>query len=502
MRVVENEAEFLPQLAGAQREALAAFGDGTVFLERYLQQPRHIEIQILADTHGNIVHLGERECSIQRRHQKIVEESPSIALTPTLRAQMGAVAIRIARAANYVNAGTLEFMLDSDQQFYFLEMNTRLQVEHPVTELVTGLDLVRQQLYIASGEPLDLQQEKLTPRGHAIEVRLYAEDPQQQFLPSTGLITGFISPVGPGVRVDSGVAAGDEISQYYDPMLAKLIVYAEQRPAAIARLRAALERCAIFGVTTNISLLHAISLHPAFYAGETPTNFLELHSLPDTKIQPELPDTILAAAAITVVKQDMQDVARMPHSPNPWQSLGPWRTTGGERTLTYTYQEQEYQVGIRPTTQRLESWLISIDQREPMEVIGLVENENRLLIKTQHSQQALYVQAQQYEIQLFMAGQQYRLERTRPPEIASAAHGSSQLQKQKSLTAPMAGTIVKVQAQEGDIVEARQVLLILSAMKMEHAITAPYAGKIQRIYYAEGAVVQGGALVVEMAEEE
>ena len=502
MRVVENEAEFLPQLAGAQREALAAFGDGTVFLERYLQQPRHIEIQILADTHGNVVHLGERECSIQRRHQKIVEESPSIALTPSLRAQMGAVAIRIARAANYVNAGTLEFMLDSDQQFYFLEMNTRLQVEHPVTELVTGLDLVRQQLYIAAGEPLDLQQEKLTPRGHAIEVRLYAEDPQQQFLPSTGLITGFVSPAGPGVRVDSGVAAGDEISQYYDPMLAKLIVYAEQRPAAIARLRAALERCAIFGVTTNISLLHAISLHPAFSAGETPTNFLELHSLPDTKIKPELPDVILAAAAIIDVKQGMQAVACTPHSPNPWQSLGPWRTTGGQRTLTYTYQEQEYQVGISPTTQRLESWLISIDQGEPMEVIGLVANENRLLIKTQHSQQTLYVQAQQYEIQLFMAGQQYRLERARPPEIASAAHGSSQLQKQKSLTAPMAGTIVKVQAQEGDIVEARQVLLILSAMKMEHAITAPYAGKIQRIYYAEGAVVQGGALVVEMAEEE
>ncbi|GCE25001.1 3-methylcrotonoyl-CoA carboxylase subunit alpha [Dictyobacter alpinus] len=502
MRVVENEAEFLSQLAGAQREALAAFGDGTVFLERYLQQPRHIEIQILADTHGNVVHLGERECSIQRRHQKIVEESPSIALTPALREQMGAVAIRIARAANYVNAGTLEFMLDTDQQFYFLEMNTRLQVEHPVTELVTGLDLVRQQLRIAAGEPLELRQEELTPRGHAIEVRLYAEDPQQQFLPSTGLITSFIQPVGPGVRLDSGVVAGDEVTQYYDPMLAKLIVYAEQRPAAIARMRAALERCAIFGVTTNISLLHAISLHPAFSAGETPTNFLALHHMPATRTSVELPDDIVLAAAIMDIQQDIQTAEHSMHTQNPWQSLGPWRTTGGGRTLTYTYQEQEYRVVIRPTTQRQESWLISINQAEAREVTALAANDNLLIIKTQHSQRTVYVQIQEHEVQLFMAGQVYHLLRTRPPEIASAAHGSSGLQKQKSLTAPMAGTIVKVQAQEGDIVEAQQVLLILSAMKMEHAITAPYAGKIQRIHYKEGAVVQGGALVVEMAEEE
>ena len=227
MREVHTEGEFLDQLAGARREALASFGDGTVFLEKLIAQPRHVEIQILGDTFGNLIHLGERECSIQRRHQKVVEESPSIALTAALRRKMGEAAVHIAKAAGYVNAGTLEFMLDTDGQFYFLEMNTRLQVEHPVTELVTGLDLVRHQLLIAAGEPLGLTQEQIRPRGHAIEMRLYAEDAAQNFLPSTGTITLFHQPAGPGIRVDSGIASGDEITQFYDPMIAKLIVYGE-----------------------------------------------------------------------------------------------------------------------------------------------------------------------------------------------------------------------------------------------------------------------------------
>src|SRR5205814_2609508 len=204
MREVYKDDNFAEQLAGARREALMAFGDGTVFLERLIAEPRHVEIQVLGDTFGNLIHLGERECSIQRRHQKIVEESPSVALTPALRAGMGAAAVRIARAAGYINAGTIEFILDTDRNFYFLEMNTRLQVEHPVTELVTGLDLVRHQLLIADGQPLQLTQEQLSPRGHAIEMRLYAEDPEQNFLPSTGTVTRYIKPEGPGMRVDSG----------------------------------------------------------------------------------------------------------------------------------------------------------------------------------------------------------------------------------------------------------------------------------------------------------
>src|SRR5438876_3670468 len=279
MRIVHAVTDFKEHLGSAQREALASFGDATVFLERLIQQPRHIEIQVLGDTFGNLVHLGERECSIQRRHQKIVEESPSIALTPALRDEMGATAVRIARAAGYVNAGTLEFLLDTDKHFYFLEMNTRLQVEHAVTELVTGIDLVRHQLQIAAEQPLGLTQEQISARGHAIEVRLYAEDPENNFLPSTGTVTSFVKPEGPGIRIDSGIESNDEITQFYDPMIAKLIVYSEDRTTAIDRLLAALTQQAIFGVKTNAELLLAIATHPAFQAGFTFTSFLEEHGL-------------------------------------------------------------------------------------------------------------------------------------------------------------------------------------------------------------------------------
>ncbi|GLV56694.1 3-methylcrotonoyl-CoA carboxylase subunit alpha [Dictyobacter sp. S3.2.2.5] len=513
MRVVQQAEEFPEQLAGARREAQAAFGDGTVFLERYLQQPRHIEIQILADTHGHIIHLGERECSIQRRHQKIIEESPSVALTPELRDEMGRAAIRIAQAANYVNAGTLEFMLDADSRFYFLEMNTRLQVEHPVTELVTGLDLVRQQLLIAAGEPLALTQDDITSRGHAIEARLYAEDPEQQFLPSTGVVSGFITPEGPGVRLDSGVKAGDEITQYYDPMIAKLIVYGEDRQAAIARLRSALEQCAIFGVTTNISLLHRISMHPAFAEGATTTSFLDQHGLLTTTASDgedqRLPDALLMAAAISDLQQEKQNQPFTPISSsdkrydryNPWQKVGPWRIAGSSRTFTYTYKDRDYRVAVQPSTADPTTWRLSIDEGAAQDVAGISASHQRLILRTLTGQQAISVQSDQAEVQLALAGQHYRLYKHQPPQVDSAAHGAGASHKQKSLTAPMAGTIVKVQAQDGDIVEAHQVLVILGAMKMEHAITAPYAGKIKHIYYTEGAVVQGGAVVVEMEED-
>src|SRR5713101_4599922 len=239
MREVHDEKLFLEALAGAKREALASFGDDAIFLERLIARPRHLEIQVLGDRHGNVIHLGERECSIQRRHQKIVEESPSIALTPERRAEMSSAAVRIAKAARYSNAGTIEFIVDEDRQFYFLEMNTRLQVEYPVTESVTGLDLVRHQILIAAGEPLGIEQHQVSFRGHAIEVRLYAEDPVRGYLPSTGVIQRFVEPQGPGIRVASGVGSGAEISQFYDPMIAKLIISA----STVSRRCSGISRC-------------------------------------------------------------------------------------------------------------------------------------------------------------------------------------------------------------------------------------------------------------------
>ncbi|MDQ2904859.1 MAG: acetyl-CoA carboxylase biotin carboxylase subunit [Chloroflexota bacterium] len=499
MREVHNEADFLMQLAGARREALAAFGDGTVFLERLLQQPRHVEIQVLGDRAGNLIHLGERECSIQRRHQKIVEESPSVALTPELRAEMGEAAVRIARAAGYVNAGTLEFMLDQDRRFYFLEMNTRLQVEHPVTELVTGLDLVRHQILIAAGEPLSLTQEQIGPRGHAIEMRLYAEDPDQDFLPSTGIVTRFVKPEGPGIRVDSGIDSGDEISQYYDPMIAKLIVYGEDRPAAIARIRAALEQTVVFGVRTNAPLLHAISMHPAFEEGYTHTNFLnEQHLLDRRNEQPHnqrLQDALIAAGLHAL---DDTLAPSNPPSTNPWKTLGPWRMVGEARTVTYRYQEQEHHVALRPGLGDAGTWSVQVDSQPAEDVTYQAGNDDLVLLLRGVRQVRAYVQQIEGQTQVMLDGLIYRLERRQPPDVDAAAHGGSTVQTQRTLNAPMAGTVVKVLVADGAQVQHQQVLVILSAMKMEHTITAPADGIVRRVHYKEGDVVRGGAVVVEM----
>ncbi len=495
MRTVTSTNAFLEQLAGAQREALAAFGDETVFLERLIQEPRHVEIQILGDTHGHLIYLGERECSLQRRHQKILEESPSVALIPALREEMGSAAVRIARAAGYVNAGTIEFLLDADQRFYFLEMNTRLQVEHPVTELITGLDLVRQQLHIAAGEPLDILQEDVSQRGHAIEVRLYAENPEQQFLPSTGKITRFIKPEGPGIRLDSGIAAGDEITQYYDPMIAKLIVYGEDRAAAIDRLQRALQRCVVFGVTTNIALLHTISTHPFFHQGETYTDFLEKHGLLHADSSPELPDEVLIAAALYEAQpqEGCED-------DNPWQRLGPWRMVGSERIITYRYHEQGHTISIRPSTHTTSAWHVQINTETSEDITCTIKDGVLVLLRKRAQLTRLYVQQSKAEMQVVLNGQLYRLQRPQPPDVATTKRGGGLAPTQKTLAAPMAGTIVKVHVHDGEAVEAHQVLVILSAMKMEHTIIAPYDGKVRRVHYQEGEVVPGGAVIVEMEE--
>jgi acetyl-CoA carboxylase biotin carboxylase subunit len=278
MKVVRDEAALLPAIAQARREAMAAFADDTLYVERLVERPRHVEIQIMADAHGHVVHLFERECSIQRRHQKIVEESPSVALTPALRARMGEAAVRVARVAGYRNAGTMEFLLEGtgdEASFYFLEMNTRLQVEHPVTEAVTGVDLVRAQIAVAAGQPLPWSQADLVQRGHAIEVRIYAEDPARDDLPQAGPLLLYREPVMPGVRVDAGVAEGGEITVHYDPMIAKLIVAAETREAARQRALAALRSYPILGIRTNIAFLVALLEHPQFISGELDTHFLE-----------------------------------------------------------------------------------------------------------------------------------------------------------------------------------------------------------------------------------
>jgi acetyl-CoA carboxylase biotin carboxylase subunit len=329
MKVVDNHEDLTEAIASARREALSSFGNDELLMEKYLQKPRHIEFQILADEHGKVIHLFDRECSIQRRHQKVIEETPSVALTPELRETRGEAAVKAAEAIGYTNAGTVEFMLDKDGNFYFLEMNTRLQVEHAITEMTTGIDIVKWQLKIANGEPLTLEQKDLSQRGHAIESRIYAEDPEKDFMPSTGMLKAVDIPHGVNIRHDTGVKEGLEITPFYDPMLAKLIVHAENRAEAIKKMQWSLSNYITLGVTTNVPFLRAIIEHDAFAEGDIDTHFIDIH-FKDWTLSTELPVEVLIAAALDDIgRAPVQGEGQRPSgshdSHSPWKSAGAWR---------------------------------------------------------------------------------------------------------------------------------------------------------------------------------
>lgn len=330
MRVVQSADELPEALASARREAQHAFGDDQIYLEKYIVNPRHIEFQIFGDAHNNTIHLFERECSIQRRHQKIIEESPSPFLDDDLRRRMGDAAVAAARAVGYTNAGTIEFLVDAARNFYFLEMNTRLQVEHPITELVTGTDLVKLQLRVAAGEPLP-DMHALCQQGHAIECRIYAEDPANNFLPEIGKVRRAVEPVGPGVRVDAGVTTGDEISLHYDPMIAKLIVWGENRTEALRKMNWALRHYVVLGVTTNIPFLRDVVAHPAFRQGDVTTNFIPEHLSAWQPHTETPPDMALVAVAIADMLADSQRVVSADGMTADGDTFSPWATLRGFR---------------------------------------------------------------------------------------------------------------------------------------------------------------------------
>ena len=325
MRVVHSEDELQHALEASQREALSAFGDDTVYLEKFIEKPRHVEIQVLADTHGNAVHVFERECSIQRRHQKIIEESPSPALDEPLRQQMGEAALKVIQAVGYTNAGTVEFLLDENRNFYFLEVNARIQVEHPVTELISGIDLVKQQIRIASGETLPFTQDDLMQRGHALECRIYAEDPENNFLPSIGTLQFVQEPVGPGIRIDSGIYSGMEVTHYYDPILSKIIVWDETRQGAINKMIRALQQYIILGVKTPIPFLIEVLNHPEFRAGNLSTRFIDDY-FPQWRLSFSAEELAIGIAAAKMLQkpQTRQPGGNQRTVHNPWQTLGHW----------------------------------------------------------------------------------------------------------------------------------------------------------------------------------
>jgi 3-methylcrotonyl-CoA carboxylase alpha subunit len=482
MRAVTRPQDFAEAVRGARREAEAAFGDRSVFLEKLIEDPRHVEVQVIGDREGNVIHLYERECSIQRRHQKVVEEAPSPALNHDLREEMCAAAVRLARRASYRNAGTVEFLL-AGEDFYFLEMNARLQVEHPVTELVAGLDLVHLQLAVAAGELLPLSQEDVTLRGCAIEVRLYAED---DGLPAGGKLLAFAPPEGPGIRNDAGVEAGDQVTLHYDPMLAKLIVAAPDRDAAVWRLRRALRDYTVLGVPTNLPLLRRIAGHPAFAAGETTIRFLEEHKLTEAPPEPEVPgEAVLLAAAVELSRRA---------SAEPF-AAGPWRNLGAAR-LRYRAGKREYNVEAeRSGGGKLK---LRLDGREAV-VEVLSEQDGRIHAVVDGEAVSAGLAFDGLDVLVSRGGESHRLSKLPPPDVDGTGPGGADVPG-ASLTAPMPGTVVKVLVGEGDDVEEGQVLLVLEAMKMEQPVAAPHAGRVASLPYGEGTLVPGGAVLAEIED--
>jgi len=489
MRIVRDASELADAVASARREAESAFGDGTVYLERYLEGARHVEVQIFGDTHGNVVHLGERECSIQRRHQKIVEESPCVVLDPTRREAMCDAAVLGGRAIGYVGAGTVEFLFAADGRFYFLEVNTRLQVEHPVTELVTGLDLVRLQIEVARGARLPRQQDLPRSRGHAIEVRLYAEDAERDYLPQTGTLERFEMEPLAGLRLDTGVETGSVVGVHYDPMLAKVIAWAPTREEAAAKLARALERARIHGVRTNRRLLSSILRHPEFLAGRTDTGFLERY--PAGELGRDAYEDDLRCEHALVAALAMQSAARaearvLAFAPSGWRNVPSqdqrraFEDGAGRREVSYRISRSEVHAsvdGVAMGTVRLHACT--------NDVVDLERDGVRRRYRVSIGDSRVYLDGPQGPAEL------RELPRFPDTEAAVAAG---------SLAAPMPGKVIEVRVAVGDRVETGTVLLVLEAMKMEQKVTAPAAGVVSEVRAAAGDQVEAGRILAVIDE--
>lgn len=462
MKVVEHEDDLAEALSSAQREAQSSFGDPRMLVEKYLLKPRHVEIQVFADQHGNCLYLHERDCSIQRRHQKVVEEAPAPGLAPALRRAMGEAAVRAAKAIGYVGAGTVEFLLDDRGEFFFMEMNTRLQVEHPVTEAITGLDLVAWQIRVARGEPLPITQEQVPLHGHAIEVRLYAEHPEAGFLPASGHLQLYREPAaGPGRRVDSGVEEGDEVSPFYDPMVAKLIAWGEDREEARQRLLAMLSETVVAGFRTNLAFLQRILGHEAFAAQCLDTGFIERHHEALLPAATQLPEPFWQGAALALLATDTAQV-RGDDPGSPWASLTAWRAgLAQDLSLTLVCEGVRRQVRLPRDALRCRAGLPVVRQGRVAHVRWGVE---------WHAVS--------------------RFDPIAEAETAQAQHGG--------LTAPMNGSIVRVLVEQGQAVEAGAALVVMEAMKMEHTIRALQAGIVTTIHAREGELTGEGTVLVEV----
>ena len=495
MRLVTKDDEFEQQLEGARREARGSFGDERVLLERFVRGPHHIEFQVFGDTHGNYVHLFERECSIQRRHQKILEETPSPFLDDAMRSAMGEAAVAAVRAIAYRGAGTIEFIAGADRKFYFMEMNTRLQVEHPVTEMTTGEDLVEWQLRVAAGEPLPLRQTEITTGGHAIEVRLCAENPANNFLPETGLVGVMRAPQDCHpreggdeiVRLDTGIREGDEVSVFYDPMIAKLVVWGSDRAESARRMHEALAETEILGVKTNLAFLERVVAHPAFLAGDTDTAFIERHKADLLPAAHEVPVEALAAVGARAFLDEQEAIAAAP--PSPWNDTHGWRLN----------QPAARRMELRAPDGKVT--VLTAEAHPDHAIVEIRGNRHRVSVGPRDGDRLpIALDDETYFSRVARVGD--RFSATTPLgryelELVDPFHYEpTDAMPDARLTSLMPGRVVKVLAGAGEKVKKGQALMILEAMKMEHTITSPRDGVIERVAFAENQLVPADAVLV------
>jgi len=488
MKLVREEAGLADAIASAAREGESSFGDGTLLVEKYIDNPRHVEIQILGDSHGNLIHLNERECSIQRRHQKVIEEAPSPALDAALRKQMGEAAVLCGKAIAYENAGTVEFILAPDRSFYFLEVNTRLQVEHPVTECLTGLDLVEEQIRVAQGEKLRTSQEAVRLDGAAVEVRLYAEDPAGGFLPQSGPVVDWHLPEAEGLRVDSGVETGSAVGIHYDPMLAKIITSGASRDLALQRMRRALRSLSAQGLTTNRDFLLRVLSHPAFIAGDIDTHFIDRH-IEDGLLAPTPEaDEQHAALVAALAEQQRRDNDRtlVPEVPSGWRNnyhTPQWvEYSNGERDIRVEYRhlgDDRFELSTAGDAHdvRVISW--------EAPTLVFEDGTHRRQARVMFAGERVFVHTMDYSVGL--------TRKPRFPDLFAAV-------PEGGCIAPMPGKVIELRIAEGDAVQAGQVLLIMEAMKMEHTVTAPHDGTIAQVTVSAGDQVDADALLVVVEE--
>jgi 3-methylcrotonyl-CoA carboxylase alpha subunit len=498
MRIVERAGDLAEALAAARREALGAFGDGRMIVEKYLRRPRHVEIQVFADRHGGAVHLFERDCSLQRRHQKVLEEAPAPGLPGETRAAMGAAGVAAARAVGYVNAGTVEFLLAPDGAFYFIEMNTRLQVEHPVTEMITGLDLVEWQLRVAAGEPLPLRQEQLAIHGHAVEVRVYAEDAARGWLPSAGRLARLRLPEpAADLRIETGVSEGDEVTTFYDPMIAKIVAHGPDRAAAMGRLAAALDACAVAGPTTNLGFLRAVLATPELRAGAVDTGWLDRAGAGiAAPPEPDDADLLLAAlaAAADLAERGRRRAHRSSDPTSPWHRTDGWRLNGPSRQILRVAGGARSEV-VTIERDRGASW-VSLGEARHQVRFG-AEGDGRFW--AEQDGHRLRYQASLAGDRLTLVHRGRRLELTLPD---AAPRGEEDEAGPDLLTAPMPGRVVRLLVAVGERVEKGQTLAVLEAMKMEQRFTAPRDGVVAALHVTEGEQIAEGTRLLDLGAED